>query len=376
MPGGRRVIVAAGVIATVVLLAAPLHAGTIRADRLDSQYTGLAGQTAYASVGEFQWVESGSEYLASGVLINSQWVLTAAHVVSGITPGNIGTMTFTLGGSTYHVTETHYNSGWTGQVNIGNDIGLVRLDSPVGNVAPAYLYTGSDEYHKITTIVGFGRTGTGLTGAILAAGTKRAGNNVLSLGSALNSIPWSGGGNDNMIVADFDQPGATGDPTVDLAVPTDLEYCAASGDSGGGWFIQINGNDYLAGVTSFLSHNPANFQDAMYGDICGATRVGSYPDWVGLYTTYLVPVTGDTNSDGVVGTGDLAIMASNWLRSVTSGQAAGDFNLDGAVGTGDLAVMAGNWGYGIAGGPVPEPGTLSLMGLGLAVVLARRGRSR
>jgi secreted trypsin-like serine protease len=360
----------------LVLVVASAQAGTIRDDVSDSLYTGLANESAYASVGEFQWQESGSEYLASGSLINDQWVLTAAHVVDGITSGNIGTMTFTLGGGTYHVSAVYYHSGWTGSTTTGNDIGLVKLDSVVTDALPTYLYTGTGETHQIATIVGYGQTGTGLTGAVLDAGTKRAGTNVASLGSALNSISWTSGGNDKQIVADFDQPGATGDPTTNLAVPTDLEYCAAPGDSGGGWFIDSGYDALLAGVTSFLDQNPANPREAMYGDICGATRVSSYLSWISSYTTYLVPVVGDANRDMRVDGGDLAIMGGHWSMSVADGRTDADFNWDGIVDGGDLAILGGNWDYGVGSAPLPEPATVVLMAVGLALGLGRRPRRR
>src|SRR5450756_324598 len=90
----------------VVLSAGTAKAVTILDNVSDSMYTSLGNQPAYASVGEFQWQTGGNGYLASGVLINPRWVLTAAHVVSGINSTNIGAMTFQVGGHTYGVSQT------------------------------------------------------------------------------------------------------------------------------------------------------------------------------------------------------------------------------------------------------------------------------
>ena len=74
-------------VPVLLLAAGAAQAGTILDNVSDSQYTSLAQQGVYASVGEFQWEYNGGSYLASGILINNHWVLTAAHVVADISGG-------------------------------------------------------------------------------------------------------------------------------------------------------------------------------------------------------------------------------------------------------------------------------------------------
>jgi Dockerin type I domain/PEP-CTERM motif len=86
-----------------------------------------------------------------------------------------------------------------------------------------------------------------------------------------------------------------------------------------------------------------------------------------------LPVPGDCNGDRRVTTIDLATVTSNWGRSVTGGVSQGDFNFDGWVTTADLAAVTGNWQYGVVS--VPEPSTIGMILIGIAMTLVVRRRN-
>ena len=184
MKRSPRPFILLGSIASVSVAACSLtHAGTIRDDVADSQYTALAALPEYAAVGKITINAPG--YLpgtGSGTLISDFWVLTAGHVVSYPNPSSV---VFTIGGNDYTAVDWIPHASWNNQLSNGSDIGLVRLSAVIPGVTAAVRYTGSSEIGETATIVGFCMTGTGLTGDTLAAGTKRAGQNVLDvLGSA------------------------------------------------------------------------------------------------------------------------------------------------------------------------------------------------
>ena len=149
-------------LASVVWLVAgqPGRAGTIRHDRDDLLYTDLAALAEFEPVGMLK--NNGELGLYSGTLVKPQWVLTAAHAVTNPTPT---TGTFDVGGSQYTADQWIAHPQWTGVLGRGVDLALIHLTAPVSGITPATLYTGSAEFNKAATIVGFGLTGTGLTGS-------------------------------------------------------------------------------------------------------------------------------------------------------------------------------------------------------------------
>lgn len=259
-------------ITAVSLLAVSAHAGVIRHDVDDALYQQLGQQSQFAAVGAVNIsFASGGSTSCSGTIINGEWILTAAHCVDRPVSGAI----FANGAGFGFVDDIVIHPEWQQNNFLGGaDLALLHLSAPINSVESAQIYTGRDELGQVGTSVGFGRTGTGLTGEQPGtAGTLRAGNNVLDvLGTAR-------GWDERILLTDFDNPLNFSDSNYGSDQPLDLEYSIAPGDSGGAMFIETIDGWRIAGVSSFVNSTDG-IPNGDYGDSNGFTRVSDYAAWI------------------------------------------------------------------------------------------------
>lgn len=222
----------------------------IRHDRPDSAYVALG--TRYADV--LAHVEERAE----GTVIAPRWVLTAAHVVESLGPFD-GAPRVTIGGTRYGVEKILIHPDWEGgwdDFMSNHDLALLKLERPVPHVRPIRLYRGDDEQGMIVTLLGRGKTGTGVSGQV--------GEKGMTVRGATNRID---GVSETALFMTFDiGKGAT-----------ELEGAGGAGDSGGPALLAQGDTLFLVGVGSAGTGAKGY---GMYGTLDIYTRVSGLADWI------------------------------------------------------------------------------------------------
>ena len=192
-------------------------------------------------------------FMASAVVIKPHWVLTAAHVVE-----KAEDVVVKVGKKEYKISKILVNEDFE-QSKIGfNDIALCYSEELIEISFYPEMYDKQDEVQKVVCMSGWGMTGNFSTGATNSDGHRRAGSNIVDRIERNCLICSVEGGN-----------------------KTTLEFMIASGDSGGGLFL----DGKLAGINSFVSAADKDPNSSL-GDECGHTRVCLYKEWIEKNTKF------------------------------------------------------------------------------------------
>lgn len=191
-----------------------------------------------------------SLYCASAVLIDDHHALTAAHVVEGSKLCKI-----LIKDNTYLISSIIIHKNFNEQEFATADIALCFSEKSFNLDFYPSLYTKDDELNKVCSIAGYGLTGTFNTGANKSDEKRRAGSNMIDRTEK------------DVLICD---PSPKSSPRF-----TQLEFFIASGDSGGGLFIE----NKLAGINSCIMIEGRSPKSKYMEESCH-TRVSKFVDWI------------------------------------------------------------------------------------------------
>jgi V8-like Glu-specific endopeptidase len=245
----------------------------------------FAADSRFQSVGAVRSsnFDGSSSPVGSGVLINSEWILTAGHVAWNRNTGlfrsglsfNLGLDSnnpfLTVNASVHAVHPRFFENG--GAFAYIGDLALLRLGAPITIVAPAVRYRGIDPPLGFPNppqqyfMAGYGDYGVVIPGENGSSlnypndGKMRAGSNNGSRQGRPTDY--------DAIWTTFNSTNQSRDPNVDL------EWNSSPGDSGGGMFMDVNGQFQLAGTITGGS-NAFSFGQASSQMI----RTTLFNDWI------------------------------------------------------------------------------------------------
>lgn len=232
----------------------------------------------------------------SGTLIAPDLVLTAKHVVDGISVASIRIHVGDndrAGSTIYTAASVYVAPDIRGTMLDGSDFALVRLTTTVPGIAPLRLIdiTGP-AVGRVGTMVGYGFKGVGSTGATGDNGDRWAGDNVIDYYGAATNNSGLVANTSNIFSTDFDDGTSANNKLGYLgssSVRLPNEATTANGDSGGPLIIYQNGEPVIIGVLT-----DGTTANSPYGDISWWTGTTAYRDvitqWGGSFVSVPEPV--------------------------------------------------------------------------------------
>lgn len=237
-----------GILITIIL-SASLFAGTRDPSTPDNKYVEYGSKFHYV-LSICGIYEDNGLFCGSAVAISPRIILTAAHVVKNSKHCGISINDSDVIIVDKIICHKDFNG------NFGEaDIAICYLSENLKLDFYPSLYEKNDEIGKLCCISGHGLAGTFKTGQIMSDGKRRAGSNKI------DSIS-----KDLLICTPSD---------LRCVDRTSLEYIIASGDSGGGLFI----DGKLAGINSCVM-SVGKAPMSIYGDEAGHTRISKFLPWI------------------------------------------------------------------------------------------------
>jgi chymotrypsin len=212
-----------------------------------------------------------------GVLIAPEWIVTAAHAITW----QPEIKRVTVNGIARDVEKLVIHPGyrkppqelldqalatwdWTlfrASLSASDDIALIKLATPISDVAPVPLNRSEREFNETVEIIGKGATGKGGTGYQFSDPHRT------ELRRAQNKITSAYG---RWLCYSLDEPPE--------ALP--LEGGAGSGDSGGPVLVRSGENWSLVGLTSWVDAQSTARVAGRYGQISCNVRMSHYAEWI------------------------------------------------------------------------------------------------